>query len=772
MTKRLAFSALFYLITALFVAATAQAQSPQEHISNPPNTAGIWTEPCPKMPTRPTTAVEVYRYEFCRYPLRMHREGPYYEIKVGGLTLGTPYNVDENYALEVLRGYYHNPLPGLNSHEISELLLLLEPDPPKHKVQAVETSTEEGPEYTLQSRVDRPFIPEPHAYTMQMWEGTSDYNPFPDDTHKYSHLDAPSQNHQPEGLCPTATAGPNKLSAHPSKAAPARESTGLNLRPETVVGKVHSLDLALTIDVTGTAWCLDTECDLMVTNYHVARIGGNRLAVNGIDVADKLMATGADDVDVTTLPTVDEDEKVTGNVVRDLAILRLKAPLSRKGMHGVPLFLGALERDEPVTVLSYPNRKLMVASGRFQSIVEKGVLEFVLDSDLDPGSGGGLILNARGEAVGILFDIGAGERSVYAIPIWSLADLVKSAEPQLYADLFPFSPYRPDLSGKPKVTERPMVSVLTKCSPGTNVVGERDTGETNEYLRPDAPFHNYEPKGQYPPAVAVPKNSSVDSLKAAPVTERINLEIQPETVVGKVHSPAIPFTVEYMGTAWCLNTQCDFMITNYHVAQAAGRHLLVKGTHVVNTWMATGPDDVGAQVFEGPKNTFKGNIVRDLAILQLKEPLSGKGMHAVPFFSGALQHDEPVTIFSYPNGKLTATTGRFKSQGQKGTLVFDLDSSLAPGASGGLILNTQGQAVGVLFALTERGETAYAIPMWSVADFVKKTTPGLYANLFPTDPYRPGVSGKTKVVEGPIVTLSTPISPTQQAADEGATVAH
>lgn len=219
-------------------------------------------------------------------------------------------------------------------------------------------------------------------------------------------------------------------------------------------------------------------------------------------------------------------------------------------------------------------------------------------------------------------------------------------------------------------------------------------------------------------------------------------EVRPESVIGKVHNPRTPFTSERLGTAWCLTPKCELMITNYHVVQFIGQKLAINGERVAVSWSATGPDDQGARFVPSFTESYKYTLVRDLAILKMKEPMSRKGMHGVRLYSGQLQAGETVTVLSYPAGKLAVTSGNFDSIVEDGILKFNMAAPLAAGCSGGLILNDRDEAVGVLFALHPSRTSVYAVPIWSLAQFVKKVQPDLYSSLFPVDPYRPDITGR------------------------------
>jgi hypothetical protein len=189
------------------------------------------------------------------------------------------------------------------------------------------------------------------------------------------------------------------------------------------------------------------------------------------------------------------------------------------------------------------------------------------------------------------------------------------------------------------------------------------------------------------------------------------------------------------------------MVTNYHVVADKAIYTSVKGSRVVKSWLDTGPNDTDARPEVSAFGIHLLNQSRDLAILQIEKPLShnGRGMHRVPLFAGQLKNGESVTILGYPNGKLTAATAHFRVTAEQRVLEFDLDSPLSYGCSGGLVLNSRNEAIGVLYGVSIDWRTAFAIPVWTLADFIKKTNPTLYADLFPLSPVRPSLgSGKVE----------------------------
>ena len=75
------------------------------------------------------------------------------------------------------------------------------------------------------------------------------------------------------------------------------------------------------------------------------------------------------------------------------------------------------------------------------------------------------------------------------------------------------------------------------------------------------------------------------------------------------------------GTGFCLDSECRFIGTNYHVAMLAPPRN-INGQKIVQRYIATGPEDDGATSNDGPSmSPLKYNLSRDLAIFELRHPL-------------------------------------------------------------------------------------------------------------------------------------------------------
>lgn len=217
-----------------------------------------------------------------------------------------------------------------------------------------------------------------------------------------------------------------------------------------------------------------------------------------------------------------------------------------------------------------------------------------------------------------------------------------------------------------------------------------------------------------------------------------------------------PFQVAKFGTGFCLDRECRFIGTNYHVAKAMGKHFKIEGSPVVSHWMGTGPNDEEAtdntqSFILRVKYKEKYALIRDIAIVELRWPLSKKGYHNAAFYNDDLQYGQTAYIYAFPlnwNPKrhLEKFKAKFLGYHVKSSklsweglsdkpLVFDYDQEdgkLRGGASGGIVVDEQGRIIGVLSALaSDMDHTIVAVPVHSFANFLSRVQPFLSAQLFP-----------------------------------------
>jgi len=232
-------------------------------------------------------------------------------------------------------------------------------------------------------------------------------------------------------------------------------------------------------------------------------------------------------------------------------------------------------------------------------------------------------------------------------------------------------------------------------------------------------------------------NTSLEPSSTGPRAEDF------EAVVLPIADIKVRLNIEMkLATGFCLDPSCRFIGTNYHVAMMA-RPRKIGGQTVVHRYLATGPDDEGATVNEGPfVSSMRFNLSRDLAIFELRQPL--RQYHGISFYRKDLQIGQAVDIYSYPKEsmihtrKLLQVHGTFTGQTPTGLLAFEYDLSngrtVRPGASGGIVIDRKSQQiVGVLNAIERGGKAiALAVPIGSLEDFVSRVQPYLAQSIFPS----------------------------------------
>jgi trypsin-like peptidase len=193
-----------------------------------------------------------------------------------------------------------------------------------------------------------------------------------------------------------------------------------------------------------------------------------------------------------------------------------------------------------------------------------------------------------------------------------------------------------------------------------------------------------------------------------------------------------PYATIKFGSGFCLDPECRFIVTNYHVAKAMGKHFSIQHDHVVQWWLASGPNDEGA--------TERGyNPLHDLAILELRRSLSSKGFHGLPYNMDDLAAGKDVDIYSFPlelspKRKLQHFHGQYIGVNQDGLLAFSYEPNpqhLRGGASGGLIVDSRGRVTAVISGIaTNLENVVLGVPISVLSDFVYKIHPFLAPRLF------------------------------------------
>lgn len=194
----------------------------------------------------------------------------------------------------------------------------------------------------------------------------------------------------------------------------------------------------------GTGFCLDPECQVIGTNYHVAMIAKCR-KVEGTKIVQRYLATGPGDQDAT-LNYLASGRSLRYALSRDLAVFELDKPLAHH--HGLAFSVDDLVVGQKVNIYAYPSRKidpfrnLQMFQGTFQGITTTGLLAFDYvpngNEVIRPGASGGIIVDRNtGRVVGILNGLAADKRTIaVAVPVESLAVFLYKKLPILAELLF------------------------------------------------------------------------------------------------------------------------------------------------------------------------------------------------------------------------------------------------------------------------------------------------------------------------------------------------
>ena len=199
------------------------------------------------------------------------------------------------------------------------------------------------------------------------------------------------------------------------------------------------------------------------------------------------------------------------------------------------------------------------------------------------------------------------------------------------------------------------------------------------------------------------------------------------------------------GSGFCLDPECRFIVTDYHVAKAMGKWFSIQNEPVVSSWFDSGPDDEGA-------TKLGYNPLHDLAIVEVWHGLSKKGFHGVGYNTTSVEDltlAQDVDIYSYPfesnpKRKLLHFKGKYIGVRQDGLLVFSYEPDpqrVQGGASGGLIVDGKGQVIAVLSdrATNTDEPMVLGVPVEVLSAFVSKVQPYLAERLFPRSVFIPPV---------------------------------
>lgn len=204
-----------------------------------------------------------------------------------------------------------------------------------------------------------------------------------------------------------------------------------------------------------------------------------------------------------------------------------------------------------------------------------------------------------------------------------------------------------------------------------------------------------------------------------------------------------PIGMTNFGSGFCLDPECRFIVTNYHVAEGMGKHLSIQHVPVVERWLASGPNDEGAT-----KDGY--NPLHDLAVAELKHSLNRRGFHGLAYNMEDVEDlviGQDVDIYAFPlelklKRKLQHFHGEYIGVNKGGLLAFSYQPNphrLRAGASGGLVVDGKGRVMATLARVVVNQNIALGVPVEVLSAFVSKIQPYLAARLFPKTAFIPPV---------------------------------
>ena len=253
---------------------------------------------------------------------------------------------------------------------------------------------------------------------------------------------------------------------------------------------------------------------------------------------------------------------------------------------------------------------------------------------------------------------------------------------------------------------------------------------------------------QEAPPSSTPASASTDfSRVVLPLTEfkvKLRPELRPSASVKRMAAVGAEVKLGF-GTAFCVDPECRFIGTSYHVA-ASMRVRRIKGIKVVHQYFATGPEDQGLSLNRiTSEDLLSYNVGRDLAMFELRRSLPD--YHGLPYSLDELEPGQPVDIYGYPKESigprrsLMQFHGEFKGETRMGLQVFAYqlsgDKAIRGGASGGLVVDRRtGRIVGILSEVAADGSrVALAVPVQALSKFVGKAQPWLAQRIFSDTQY-------------------------------------
>lgn len=253
------------------------------------------------------------------------------------------------------------------------------------------------------------------------------------------------------------------------------------------------------------------------------------------------------------------------------------------------------------------------------------------------------------------------------------------------------------------------------------------------WLSPIAAAQKVSPKPQTTLSSSTAQHAQDFSEIVVPIS---SVRLTPSAKLGITGKPVPALNLDAdFGTGFCLDAECRFIATNYHVAVTTRVHK-IKGDKIIKRYLATGVEDgaTANDLGNGDVLAFARN--RDLAIFELRRSLPHH--HGLAYSLDELQVGQEVDIYGFSHSfprRLTRFSAAFKAPTTSGLLAFDyefrVDANSMKGASGGIVVDRKTEKIlGILSGSNDM--TAVAVPVQTLVEFVSRVRPFLAQKIFPT----------------------------------------
>ena len=272
----------------------------------------------------------------------------------------------------------------------------------------------------------------------------------------------------------------------------------------------------------------------------------------------------------------------------------------------------------------------------------------------------------------------------------------------------------PEATPTPEPTDTPTPEATPTLEPTDTPTPEATlTPEPTDTPTPEATLTPEPTDTPTPEATPTPEPTETPTPEATPTPE---VDLSPAEVYALV-SPSVPFIETTAATGSGVLIEGGYVVTNYHVVWPYESVVVVfpDGTELENV-PVVGWDPMADLALLGP-------------IEVAAQPLSLKDGEGTALGSELLLVGYPAEVDLFPQPTITrGILSRFRQWERLGLTYFQTDAAIAGGQSGGALVNSRGEVVGIsTFSFSEAG-FALAASSADIMPIVEKLVSGEYTS--------------------------------------------